>query len=204
MNTVFIIALGNLDYKEYSLPVLKDYFTKYNINYAVCESLPDGINPKKAHPSWVGTLMYRLHPENDFMLRWGLDLLPRKNAPNIFDYIDTSKINSVVEQWEPSVYPHHRYNGDLIGFPKSEAEFLGSVYDKWAHDPKGWPSHEQYSLNYEIGENEKDVHELPAGFNVFYNSGHSGEIYFDHYTCTISKEQKRPNIERHYNEYFSE
>jgi hypothetical protein len=208
MITVFIIAIGDQDYKKPALEVLKDYFSSRN-NFEIFILEEDGdLNAKKAHPSWLKLISHRYTKNDNFTLCWDLDLLPRSPEVDFpIKMLDNASLNMC---YDTSVVLNHSkfnhnfyYNGGLIGIPVCCREFVESVYYNKA--PGSYPSYEQYYLNDAIADQAYPINLLDCKYNTLY---HNGELFeesdFLHYTWGCNDSSQRSElIKKHYNEYFS-
>lgn len=201
------IALGDFEWKRNALAVMDDYCSRLSIYHEVLTSVPEQYSG--IHPSWFGLIAHEFFPNYDFWFRLGLDNLPTREAPNILNYVDPDIINSCPEQEEPNpkehVYPYHIWNGDTMGYSYKQADFMGSVFHKYHHDPKSYPSHEQYYINWQIGESGCRVNGMSKEFNTFWHPGVSnyGDTWFHHYTCKVPMEEKPKWIKAHHDRYFA-
>lgn len=168
----FIINIPTSDMVEsYRLcyEVAMNYFQRHNIDVFVLEK-----NDFDVDPSWLKLKCFD-YVDDDFVLCWDIDLLPRNNCPSIVSELNFSKINLVVDSIfytksaiPPPVAPYHRYNCGLMGIPRSykpllEKVFLESKISKL-------PSYEQYPMNLELSKNQyKDVHELDKTWNCIFH-----------------------------------
>ena len=142
--------------------------------------------------SWQWLNCHKLFPGYDFLLTWNLDILPQKRE-DIFKDLDLTKLCASVESDGQSVaFPHYKYNCGLVGVPASEAKFCEDVYTKWSGNPKKWPSYEQYYWNLEVGEQKKEVHEIPHKYNTFCGGG-EGDAVCVHYSGFVFKDGGEPN-----------
>jgi hypothetical protein len=169
---ILILAVGNIFYKESALDVFSHYFNKNKINYHVIDKMPENIDFRNSHPSWWKLLCHKILPGYDFILCWDLDLLPDHPNVDIIKYINFNKINmawdSHAKHFPNDKYkPSFKYNGGLIGIPKSLSVFTEGVFYK--HSPGYYPSYEQYYLNDEIEEQNIDIHEFPENINVLFS-----------------------------------
>jgi hypothetical protein len=209
MITIFIIAIGELSYKERSLAILRDYFSQFKfIDLFILEDESE-INVKKAHPPWLKLISHRYTKNDNFTLCWDLDLLPNsKNSHFDFDLLSDYYLNmcydtSVVLGF-PRFNSNFHFNSGLIGIPKSERVFVESIYEKYA--PGEYPSYEQYYLNDEIKNQKKSINALPVEYNTLYHDGPLFKnSFFSHYTwqCNDSSERNLL-IQKHYEKYFSQ
>ena len=205
--SAMVLCCNNPSYSKYSIPILSDYFQRHGIDFKIIrdEDIPAECQGLPA--SWYGLLAHRLVPGYDCVIRWGLDLLPTKSTPSIVDFIDCNFINAVVENASPetSPFPHHRFNGDLIAYPKWSQDVSERIFNAYRSDPKSWPSYEQYYQSMAWGDELLDIKELDKRFNQFWNPGVSvyGDAWCHHYTCNVPREKKEFWIQKHYELYAS-
>jgi len=168
--TVFVVKIGNNDvYKHYS-KILENYFKKYNINFFYLEE-----NKFEVHPSWL-KLKCHDYVDDDFILCWDIDILPRIDAANIVADLNLNKINLVQDTMlkikavnNNEIYSFFKYNCGLIGMPKNYKSFFSNLFDQYSLLEK-YPSYEQYVVNEELSKtNYIDVHELPDKWNTIYH-----------------------------------
>ena len=76
-------------YYKLCYEVLMDYFNKHKIDVFVLNKNEYGV-----HPSWLKMKCFD-YVDDEFVLCWDMDLLPRKNCPSIVDYLNFDKINLV-------------------------------------------------------------------------------------------------------------
>jgi hypothetical protein len=209
---IVVFNIGNLSYSEPAIEILSDYFNKYNLKYEIVTDVSK-FNVKNAHPSWMKMLSYKMFPDNDFIFNWDLDLLPLNSTPNIEDYTDFSKLNmcydsSVVLGYEVYNPKTFKYNGGLIGVPKSLGKWCENIYNQYA--PGTYPSYEQYYLNDEICKDHIDVNRLPDKLNTLYPKQQDGwdlwnKSFIRHYS--FGGFQNPPSmfetISKHREEYFT-
>jgi hypothetical protein len=93
---------------------------------------------------------------------------------------------------------HFKYNGGLIGIPKSHKDFFESVFRDYA--PGVLPSWEQYYLNNAIHDKHIAIHELPGDINVLYGLPGFANARLQHYTY---KQEAKSKIKDHYIKYMS-
>lgn len=208
MITLFIIAIGNPEYKKYSLEILKDFFKKYeNVEIFILED-EGSFNIKKAHPSWLKLISHKYTNNNNLTLCWDLDLLPRnKNIEFDFSLLDDSHISmcydtSVILKF-PKFNSNFYLNGGLISIPVNKRGCMESIYFDKA--PGTYPSYEQYYLNDYFAENNEIVSILPPKYNTLYHNGFLfDQSDFLHYTwqCDDSL-QRNFLIKQHHERYFS-
>jgi len=209
MVTAFVIAIGNVPYKDDSVSVLKDYFDYHKINSFFLET-DTPYNYKGTHPSWMKLLSHRFYPTDDFILCWDLDLLPISREKNILDVLDLNKLNMCIDTalllGDVPFIENFKYNGGLCGIPTRYRNFMENVYN-W-HAPGSWPSFEQYYLNDEIVKHSIEVNVLDTIWNSLYTWPGKDSKYFDntfnkHYTWGVNHELKSKFIKEHRDNYFS-
>lgn len=207
--TAFVIAIGNIDYKNDAKEILKNYFENIKINYFFLEENPKE-NIKSAHPSWLKLISHKIYPTNDFILCWDLDLLPVDNSKNITEALDFDKLNmcydSSVLLGSYKFTPNFKYNGGLCGIPFKYRSFAEKVYMQ--HAPGVWPSFEQYYLNEEIEAQKINVNVLDPTWNSHYPATGYSDIYFKnafnkHYTWGLDNSKKLKEIKKHKEKYFN-
>ena len=87
--TALIVRIGTCIELDNCLKVIQDYFEKNNIkSFVLKEKIYD------LHPSWYKLKAFD-YIDDDFILSWDLDLLPKKNASNIIPLLNIDKINMV-------------------------------------------------------------------------------------------------------------
>lgn len=208
---VFVVAVGDIDYRADALAVLTDYFARNRVNLFVLND-GGGLNYYRQHPSWLKLLAHR-YVSAEFILTWDLDLLPNGTEFSLPSHIDRTRINAC---WDSSLVFGHspyrdtfRYNGGLLGIPRSEAAFMASIYDERGTNIECYPSWEQYHLNDELAARGYPVHELPNVFNLFEPCGgvrnHSEELLHaavnTHYTGAAMG-NRASLIRQHRERYF--
>lgn len=220
MINVFVIAIGEVAYKEDALFVIKNYFKKFNfVNLVILEKDDLTINYKKAHPSWLRLLHHKYINNDNFTLSWDLDILPTKNSFKIFEHLDFSRLNicldnAVILTNEHSSktvyyeevnknldYYNFKYNAGLIGIPSHLRKFCENVYDTYAPG-NGRASYEQYYFNDEIQKNNLNVNILPLIFNGEYPPSGVDPFLFNrsvnkHYTWGVMGNDKLMPIKNH-------
>jgi hypothetical protein len=202
---ISVLAVGDLSYKEDSINVLKDYFERNGFRYNFIENLTS-IDTRNSHPSWWKLICHRIYSNENYILNWDLDLLPTSKDTK-FAEIDISKLGMA---WDVQAryYPNDkfnsnfRYNGGLIGIPKTLSQFTENVFDKFV--PGTRPSYEQYYLNDEIIKNNIDVFEFPDDCNFIYRNNTKellqkfNDARFKHYSC----HNREKLISAHRENYF--
>jgi hypothetical protein len=159
--TIFVVAVGD-GYGRYSLPIILEFCLHNNVRLHVVRE-----NPYDLHPSWLKCLCHKMI-DDDFIVCWDLDLLPTKPY-TLMEYFDPERINMAQDyifqiQQPPIFNDNFRFNGGLIGIPKSYSGFFEDIFHN--HDKsKEYPSYEQYHLNDKIVETGTQVHELPVELN---------------------------------------
>lgn len=211
MITVFIIAIGEIAYKQDSLDVLKNYFSNQeHIKLFILENDSYLINVKKAHPSWLKLISHHFTNDDNFTLCIDLDLLPINKNIDIIKYLDLNKINMC---YDTSVLTtdfkfnnNFKFNGGLLGIPFSERLFMEKIY--YENAPGLYPSYEQYYLNDALAFNFKEINILPNKLNSLYPQNYDSQILFNqavflHYTWGCSVNERPSLIKDHKLKYFS-
>jgi hypothetical protein len=204
--TVFIIAIGNQEYKKPALDILLDYFSSQGLEVFVLEHM-DTHNTKNAHPSWLKLISHKYTQNNKFTLCWDLDLLPSNKGVVIdIDMLDNTSLNMCYDT--SVVLGHHKfnenffYNGGLIGIPLSFRQHTENIYNTFA--PGYYPSYEQYYLNDYIAHNNIKMNILDSKYNTLYHNGDMfSNAHFQHYTWMCNNGTDRDIlIKQHYDKYF--
>lgn len=220
MINLFVIAVGDIAYKEDALYVIKNYFKNFNfVNIFVLEKDDETINHKKAHPSWLRLLHHKYIKNDHFTLSWDLDILPTKNSFKIFEHLDVNRLNMCLDNsvivtnkdtqktifYNAYLYDQNylnfKYNAGLIGIPPKFRKFCEYVYD--THAPgNNRPSYEQYYFNDEIQKNNLNVNVLPLIFNGMYPPEGVDDFLFNrsvnkHYTWGVMGKNKLQPIKNH-------
>ena len=224
--TVFLINIPsseNEDMYRMCQDILIDYFNKYNIKVFTLTE-----NKWNIHPSWLKMKCFD-YINDDFVLCWDLDLLPKKNCPSIIPHLDFDKINMVEEtgrilgqhsftDGENLKLGQFKYNCGLIGIPlkyKNDIEYIFSTYKD-----SSWPCWEQYHFNKHLSKNNfKDINELNKSWNCMYHPRHITNSFINsaksvhitglnvngHVTTNsnINGNIRKKLIELYYNLYFS-
>jgi len=201
MLDVMVLNVGTLPYAPAATRVLDHYMRRHGYTLHYWTSLPRPDVP----PSWYKLLCHQL-VKSDFILCWDLDLLPRRDAEPIADYLDRSRLNLAVDTsvlYGQVGLPNFRYNGGLIGIPAGERAFCENIFT--VHAPGTRPSYEQYYLNDALV--ARPVHEIPSRFNTCYPLPGFAFADFEraeccHYTWGIDGDNKRAAIARHCETYF--
>lgn len=206
---VVVISMGSVAYAKPAEEVLTDYFRRCDVPYAFLTGT--NLNYSNAHPSWLKLILHRIF-DDDFIVAWDLDLLPRTPTVNIFPEFDTTRLNMCVDSSLLAGFPGFtstfRYNGGLIGMPRSLSPWLASIYDNCA--PGTMPSYEQYYLNKFIHDDNISVNVLPNSYNTLMPRNPAGKILWDaainrHYTFGVMEEHaKTIMIQEHLREYFGQ
>lgn len=206
---VFLVNIptqNTTNYYKLCEEILTDYFHKYNIETFILEKNEFGVNP-----SWLKLKCFD-YVDDDFVLCWDMDLLPRKSSPNILPDLDLNKMNLCVDSifytktTEVPPIPLFRYNCGLIGIPKSYKPMIDEVFSE--AKTSQLPSYEQYPMNFRLAKNNfVDVHELDRGWNCIYHL--PGENSFIksakciHYTGDVIVDVRERLIQDHHKLYFS-
>jgi hypothetical protein len=187
-----VLAVGDIFYKADSLKILTHYFNKQNVDYHIIEQIPD-IDIKNSHPSWWKLLCHKILLDYDYIICWDLDLLPIHSNVDFLQYFNFNKItmaqDSCAKHYPEMKYNNNfKYNGGLIGIPKTLAFIMEDIFNKYA--PGTRPSWEQYYLNDTIVEKGLDIHELPDTINVLHSTPDFSNALLKHYTFSfIAKDQ---------------
>jgi hypothetical protein len=203
---ISVLAIGNPEYKNDSIDVLKDYFERNSLRYNFIENTPQ-IEVKGSHPSWWKLICHRIYKNEDYILNWDLDLLPTNKNTKFHEF---TNLNKIAMSWDVQAryFPNDRfnnnfrYNGGLIGIPKSLSQFTENVFDTFA--PGTRPSYEQYYLNDEIVKNNIDILEFPDDANFLYRDNTPELLQkfynarFKHYSCR----NREKLISAHRENYF--
>lgn len=196
-----VLSIGDITYKEDAKAVLEHYFKHKGLPYTFIESIPDNIDTRGSHPSWWKLLAHRILPGYDFIICWDLDLLPISLEVDVIQEFDMSKIcmawDSSAKYYPVSELKSFKYNGGLIGIPKSYSHFTEYVLNTWA--PGVCASYEQYYLNQELYVKNIDVHELPSDINVLFSYPEFWKARLQHYTA---HKRAKEFIELHRENYF--
>lgn len=212
---VFLIKVSdNATREEHKLcsDILLDYFAKCGIEVFVLDH-----NDYNVHPSWLKMKCFD-YVDDDFVLCWDLDLLPRKRCPSILNVLDFSKFNVVTdtmfELQDPgmasllSIVPSFRYNCGLIGVPKTHKDLLERTFNRY--EQHAFPSFEQYYFNDELTRSGiTDINVLDKTWNCIFHPPtipHSFYLTADtvHYTGKYLNEQDRSRlIQIHHRVYFA-
>lgn len=203
--TILVINVGNTVYSKHSLPIIEKFCEFNNINlFVLTENISQNIY--NLHPSWLKLFSHQL-VDDDFILSWDLDLVPKK-LYNIKNMLDKTKLNFCYD----SAYTYEgfnfngkfKYNCGLIGIPKSYSKFMEDIYHKYGKIAS-YPSYEQYYVNDEIFDNDIVPNLLDSNLNTMY----WGDENFDesvlniHYTGRINSGEHRIElVEKHYNKFY--
>jgi hypothetical protein len=201
--TVFVVRVGKCKELDYCLEIIKNYLTKHNIKYYVLTEKIDNF-----HPSWFKLRAFE-YVDDDFILCWDLDLLPKKNAPNILTNLDFNKINLAVDSAVmlniKEAGKQLKYNCGLIGIPKKYKDMFSKLY-KHANNTAPF---EQNYINDIIRQQNIDIHEIDKRFNTLYytcreNIKNLISSFFTHYTAlNLTSNERNFLIKKHYSKYFN-
>ena len=204
---VFLIDIrkynSNQEY-DLCLDVLKDYFNKYHIDYFILKE-----NEFNVDPSWLKLKCFD-YIEDDFVLCWDVDLLPKKDTSSIVNDLNLGKVNlsidsTVILKNQPLWMPEFKYNCGLIGIPKSYKKSFENIFD--AKRKSDWPSYEQYHVNKFLYPFD-DVHELDKTWNCQWHMPTLGSQYIlsakaVHYTGPmVFGPHRNQLIKNHHELYF--
>lgn len=204
-----LLSVGVISYAVHSKPVLVHYFKKHSIEYHFIEEIPKGIDYKRSHPSWWKLLAHTILPGYDYIICWDLDLLPANPDVEIIKHFDFTKptfawdtgikLNPALRDSRKMPFlKHFKYNGGLIGIPKTYQSFFEGIFKDYA--PGTLPSWEQYYLNNGLHDNNIPVHELPDDINVLCGLDGFDSARLQHYTYAPDAKKK---IVDHYKKYMS-
>jgi hypothetical protein len=203
--TPFIIAVGDVPYKKYSLEILKDFFSNLNIEPFILEESGDK-NYKKAHPSWLKLISHKyIQDEDSVVLCWDLDLLPVKKSLQ-FNLSETNfslAFDTSIVLGKQGFNEKFRFNCGLIGIPPNKRNFCEKIYNNKA--PGTYPSYEQYYFNDELVDSNELINLIPVRYNTLF---HNGPLMYEaeniHYTWPCINESDRLKlIIKHHEQYFS-
>jgi len=197
---VVIFAYGDIFYAPDSKRVLEDYFRFHGIPYYFITEKPLSFDTKEAHPSWWKLKVHSIVRGYDFIITWDLDLLPRNRHAKVIQEFDMTKIcmvrDSSVSDTDDGFF---KYNGGLIGIPKTYQSFMENIFD--THAPGVLADYEQYYLNHELFQNNMKIHELPRKLNGLYSTQYFPDALLQHYT---HGHQAKHKIFEHRQMYFQE
>lgn len=207
---VFLINIPTPEMEEsygQCYEVLEDYFKRHNIDTFVLRNNDFGVDP-----SWLKLKCFD-YVQDDFIICWDMDLLPRKSTENVSNYMDHVKINLVRDTnlITGAVAPHpaapyFRYNCGLIGIPRIYRPMLEKVFLE--AKTSTLPSYEQYPLNHELSKNGfADVHELDKTWNCIFHlpgpQSFMSQAKLIHYTG-LDRKTREMLISRHRTAYLSQ
>jgi hypothetical protein len=201
--TIFVINIGNLDYGQYTLPLIKKLCDYNNINLFVLENDIEQ-NIYNLHPSWLKLFAHDLI-DDDFIISWDLDLLPLKMY-DIKSIFNKEKLNLTIDTGilhGLSYFNNNfKYNCGFIGIPKSQSNTMKDIYYKYGKSAS-YPSYEQYYVNDYIAENNIDINIIDNKYNFLYNNSVKiDEIYNHHFTFEANHDTKFGLIKQAYDEYI--
>jgi len=208
---VFLIKIpSESDCQTYNqcYEVLMDYFKQHDIEVFILDKNEFGVNP-----SWLKLKCFN-YVDDDFILCWDMDLLPKKNCPSIVNDLNFYKINMVVDTifHTNALAPlfganQFRFNCGLMGFPRKYRGLLDKVFLE--AETSKLPSYEQYPMNSELAKNEfKDVHEFNKKCNCIFHlptipNSFLTSAYTVHYTGIGSDSARKSLVNSHHRLYFS-
>lgn len=206
----FIIAIGDLPYKNMAMEILDDFFSSKNIEPFFLEDGGD-LNYKNAHPSWLKLISHQyIDCDDDIILCWDLDLLPKSrdvDLPPVFDGQFGLSIDTSIALGYHGFNQNFKFNCGLIAIPANKRKFCEEIYDR--NSLGQYPSYEQYYFNDALVANNENVGLIPIEYNTLYHTGYlMNKAYNIHYTwqCIephMREHQRTMLIKKHYNEYFS-
>ena len=202
---IFIVNIPKQEYVSFyplCCEILMDYFKKHNLDVYFLDKNDFGVDP-----SWLKLRCFD-YVDDDFVLCWDMDLLPRKNSPSIVNYLNFSKIN-MVEDWtfytdiiKAPKYPFFKFNGGLIGIPKSYKQTMEKVFLE--AKTSTFESYEQYPLNRELYKNNfNDVHELDHSWNSIFRIESISSLKVVHYPMVFDPLTRHKLVVFHHKVYFS-
>ena len=203
--TVFVINIIQNDVVMHNRcqTILSDYFTKHKIKVRFLTR-----NDYSVHPSWLKLKCFD-YIEDDFVLCWDLDLLPKRNSPSIEPLLNINKINLALDSCivnRVNTLQSNKYNCGLIGIPKTYKPLIEQIFDSTS-DKMSAPW-EQAPINEAVAKNNFiDVHELDENWNkLYYCNGLlkccSEGIKAIHY-ADLDPESRHASVALHYKQYFS-
>ena len=194
---VVVFAHGDIFYGPDSKRVLEDYFRFNGIPYYLITEKPS-FDTKESHPSWWKLKVHSIVRGYDFIITWDLDLLPRSRDVKVIQEFDMTKLcmvrDSTVSDTEQGSF---KYNGGLIGIPKTHQSFMEKIFD--THAPGYLCDYEQYYLNNAIHELNIPVHEMPRKINALCGTRYFPDADLQHYTYEPNSKHK---ISLHCQQYF--
>ena len=186
--------------------ILNDYFDRFGI-----KSVWLTENQRNVDSSWLKLRCFD-YVDDEFVICWDLDLLPKRTTPSILSTFNTAKINLAIDSiFESSIgsavktLPNFRFNCGLIGIPLAYKPLVERVFDE--HKTSGATTWEQFPLNAELARNQfADVHEISSTWNqLLYCSGvckcYQKDVNLIHY-AGLTSEQKAAMIALHHKIYF--
>jgi hypothetical protein len=214
--TVFIVRTGSCIELDNCLNVILNYLEKYNIkSFVLKEKIYD------LHESWYKLKAFD-YINDDFILSWDLDLLPKKDAPNIIPFLNFNKLNMAKDT--AVLIKNYRafnnkeyfvYNCGLVGIPLKYKSFCDKIFQQTinkkpnANNINPTPT-EQDIINEELyKDNYKDVHEIDHKFNTLYYTNKENiknllSSYVIHYTSAdLNTKQRNILTNKHYKNYFN-
>lgn len=213
--TIFVVKVGDCMQLSTGLEVLIDYFKKYDLKYFILDKKIYNL-----HPSWYKLKAFD-YIDDDFIVSWDIDLLPKKNAPNILPQLNFNKINLALDTGVTlgkiealKKFSYFKYNCGLMGIPKKYKTFCENIF-KYSSNKIPVPGNinpfpnEQDIINKELSKNNySDVHEIDTRFNTLYytckgNIKNLLNSFFIHYTAyNLDFKTRNTLIQKHYNTYF--
>lgn len=205
-----VIAIGDVQYKEDSLAVLRDFFNYNNIPLVVVEN-DISENYHKSHPSWLKTLCHSII-DADFIFCWDLDLLPVRRYDVMEMVTSLEKYHLGIEcgllygfdrYYFGPEGKNFKYNGGLQLIPKKYQKDIEQIYRDFGYkDLNAW---EQIPLNTWIEENDIPISVLRPEYNNSMDTGLSFYKYVrnKHYTFGAMDLYTRSRmIKEHREDYF--
>lgn len=214
--TALVVKVGECSELNKCLDVIVDYFEKCKIKYHIHTEKSYNL-----HPSWYKLKAFDFI-EDDFVLSWDLDLLPKKNAESILPFLNFSKINLALDTAVIlknlnflNEQKHFRYNCGLMGIPKTYRNFCNYIFE-FSKDktpslqfPNPSPTEQDIINEMLYLNNFSDVHEIDPKFNTLYytepkNFKNIISSKCIHYTSYFLQDNpmRKVLIEKHCNNYF--
>ena len=167
---IFLIDIrSESNEEEYKMcsDILMDYFNKYHFDVFILKE-----NKHRVNPSWLKLKCFD-YVDDDFILCWDMDLLPKKDCPSIYNSLNFNKINlavdsSVILKNQKLFIPSFKYNCGLMGIPRVYKNVMDIIF--MSNTDSNWPSYEQYHINEFLAKrNFVDVHELDKTWNCLFH-----------------------------------
>lgn len=212
--TVFLVNIPSVNKDDKSYPlcyeILKDYFDKHKIKHFVL-SHNDYDN---IHPAWLKMKCFD-YVDDDFILCWDMDLIPRKNCPSIENYLKMDNINIVRDSMFSgytndfkniivNCHPNFKYNTGLVGIPKKYKYLLEETFNC---PDKNIPANEQFPFNDILAKHKiDDINVLDDGWNKIHifvgiQNCYTEDTKLIHYIGMRGDEERYKLVKHHYDVY---